>query len=501
MNLPSQEVIDDNVDVAIHEAAHVLGMSSNSFRFFRDKITGEALTDRPITPSSVTCVDGVERTVYLPSNKVLKFSTNKYNGKRTATIVTDLVTTVTRNQFDCDDLAGANLENQPTGSGSCTGDHWDERQFYPEALSGVISTTQNTLSPLTLALFEDSGWYQANYSKSNLSPWGHGAGCEFVHAQCIDINGQVADFGKGYFCNEAGKKSCSAGNTHKMSCTLLDYAERGVTIPRPFQYFSDTSLGGPIQIDYCPVYSTSYGISFINEQTAGDNDCRDPKNAGLFGSSAFFEEHGTDSRCFDTSRGEGKCYRRVCIKDEHVVKFFVRDSWYTCEHDFQEIQVYEGNIDFFDIDLKITCPRLSSVCPDLFCPANCSGRGKCVWIRNETNLLSPPRAKCECFDESDTSSGCSSTLVLSGDWVDNAGGLASRRKDGFFDGFVKLFIDEPSTWSNATKIWGCGLAVMVALILLCLCHSLLPRKKKKKKRKRRRSRGKGRKDRRRQRRR
>ena len=36
----SESVTDDNVDVAIHEAAHVLGMSSNSYRFFWDPDTG-----------------------------------------------------------------------------------------------------------------------------------------------------------------------------------------------------------------------------------------------------------------------------------------------------------------------------------------------------------------------------------------------------------------------------------------------------------------------------
>ena len=44
--------------------------------------------------------------------------------------------------------------------------------YYPEALSGVISPTTNVLSPLTLALLEDSGWYRANYTKAHVSPWG-----------------------------------------------------------------------------------------------------------------------------------------------------------------------------------------------------------------------------------------------------------------------------------------------------------------------------------------
>ena len=63
---------------------------------------------------------------------------------------------VARTQFDCQELEGAKLENQPTGADSCTGDHWEERDWYPEALSGVISPTANIISPLTLALLEDS---------------------------------------------------------------------------------------------------------------------------------------------------------------------------------------------------------------------------------------------------------------------------------------------------------------------------------------------------------
>ena len=66
-------------------------------------------------------------------------------GRRFATIVTPKVTAIARNQFDCQSLSGAALENQPTRAESCVGDHWDERLFYPEALSGVISPTTNIL--------------------------------------------------------------------------------------------------------------------------------------------------------------------------------------------------------------------------------------------------------------------------------------------------------------------------------------------------------------------
>ena len=122
----SASIIQDNVDVAIHETAHVLGMSSNSYRFFWDSETAQPRTPRPFETSTVTCVDGETRSLVLPSEDTMQFFAND-NGERYASIVTPKVRTIARNQFNCQSLAGAQLENQPTGSESCTGDHWDER--------------------------------------------------------------------------------------------------------------------------------------------------------------------------------------------------------------------------------------------------------------------------------------------------------------------------------------------------------------------------------------
>ena len=142
-----ETIIEDNVDVAIHGAAQILGMSSNSFKFFRDPDTNEPLTSRPLQAKTVTCVDGTTKTETMPDETTLKFL-DADNGQRYATIVTPQVRTVARNQFNCPDLEGAQLENQPVGS-SCTGDHWDARLFYPESMSGVISPTTVILSPLS----------------------------------------------------------------------------------------------------------------------------------------------------------------------------------------------------------------------------------------------------------------------------------------------------------------------------------------------------------------
>jgi len=67
----SPAVIQDNVDVAIHEVSHILGHSSNSYRFFRDPDTGEPLTPRPFSTREVTCVDSVTRSLILPGTSMM----------------------------------------------------------------------------------------------------------------------------------------------------------------------------------------------------------------------------------------------------------------------------------------------------------------------------------------------------------------------------------------------------------------------------------------------
>ena len=126
--------IQDNLDVAIHETGHIVAMSGNSYKYFYDPLTGEPRTPRPLSTSTVTCVDGTQRVTTIPAENTMRFFVAS-NGQRYASIVTEKVSSVARNQFNCQSLEGGQLENQPTGS-SCHGDHWDERQYYPENLSG-----------------------------------------------------------------------------------------------------------------------------------------------------------------------------------------------------------------------------------------------------------------------------------------------------------------------------------------------------------------------------
>lgn len=475
----SDSVIDDNVDVAIHECAHVLGMSSNSYRFFWDPETGMPRTYRPFNARTVVCVNGQEMTLILPSDNTMKFFIAT-NGQRYASIVTPKVATVARNQFNCQELNGAQLENQPTGENSCTGDHWDERMFYPELLSGVISPTTNYLSPLTLALLEDSGWYMANYTKSHVSPWGHGVGCDFVSSPCLvgggnGRDGSVPSYGKGFFCNKASSRGCSPGSTHKMACTVIDYSLRGTTLPdSQFQYFSDNGIGGPREGDYCPVYGSVY-----SGYKAEELDCRIASNNNAI-DVIYSEQYGENSMCFETTSGEGRCYNARCIYEDFNLQLQVDGKWYTCNEDFEQIPVSTLSGAF---GTTVTCPRLSSVCPDMFCPANCAGRGTCIFpettASNSYGGDNVTRPKCECFDKSDTSVGCSETFVLDGKYLRDGSGLTDKIKTSFFEPLIAVFVDHPDTWTTASWAWAAALFVVFLLMVLCICSSFWPEKEKK----------------------
>jgi hypothetical protein len=67
-------------------------------------------------------------------------------------------------------------------------------------------------------------------------------------------------------------------------------------------------------------------------------------------------------------------------------------------HDIQQINGTEP--------AQFECPRLSIVCPNLFCPGACSGRGMCNYN------VTPP--KCDCFDTTDESPLCNQGGAESG---------------------------------------------------------------------------------------
>jgi hypothetical protein len=118
------------------------------------------------------------------------------------------------------------------------------------------------------------------------------------------------------------------------------------------------------------------------------------------------EYYGSDSRCVETdgSRSYSLCLQTKCNENLGLVQIIAGGQRRTCEYDGQIHTIlfqYDG-----DGPLRIKCPKATLVCPELFCPANCAGRGDCLFRSKGTISTSEPQARCVCDSPLDTSNGC-----------------------------------------------------------------------------------------------
>ena len=63
----------------------------------------------------------------------------------------------------------------------------------------------SSLSELTLALFEATGWYLADYSKADPLIYGKGLGCDFLFDPCISHKQAQWNF----FCDTPNAPGCT----------------------------------------------------------------------------------------------------------------------------------------------------------------------------------------------------------------------------------------------------------------------------------------------------
>ncbi|GFO48293.1 leishmanolysin peptidase-like protein [Plakobranchus ocellatus] len=136
---------------SVHEILHVLGFSSKLFDKF------------------VKCDEGVckpwQGNVLFPRD----------GGMR---LITDAVVREMRNHFNCTDEPGFGGPLEVV-NGKITS-HWDPYLMHSSVMGSREQKPYATLiDRISLAVFEDSGWYKVNYSMADSFLWGKGQGCSF----------------------------------------------------------------------------------------------------------------------------------------------------------------------------------------------------------------------------------------------------------------------------------------------------------------------------------
>lgn len=326
LNYGSGLTLDMRVEVLIHEMTHALGF----------------------TPSIWSKFVGENGDPYLSYNITL----NRRGADRVLLTFPTVVAKV-KEHFGCDTLEGAELEDAG-GSGTASS-HWEKRIFGNEYMVGAIAAVDFAFSAITLALFDDSGFYKVVYDHATTFSWGRNQGCNFHTTACL-ING-VTQFSE--FCN-VQQEGCEANNLNVGICTISS----SLTLPVYNQYFSNPSQGGPDSLgDYCPIY-----IAYSNTKCKISSVTRSYRTQKSTSKSRCLQ--GTWGRSKATTYSVASCHEIDCVEGRATVHL---DATYsvTCPVEGGDVPLTEPYVGM------LPCPPYSTLCVNVPCMAGCLGRGIC----------------------------------------------------------------------------------------------------------------------------
>ncbi|CUG00210.1 major surface protease, GP63, putative [Bodo saltans] len=331
-NKASQANLD--VNTAIHESSHALGYTS----FF---------TNGYVNMSGSRVPGGIVSAY----DSTLQKTTTKMTSPR--------VVAAARAYFNCSTLAGVEIEDQ--GGAGTSGVHWEKRILGQEYIAGVLSTSATYISSLTLAYFEDTGHYTANYAfaQDGGMQWYKNKGCTVLSQKC----NSAANRASGEFCFDTNSQSnyCTNDRTAGGYCDVSIFSS---ALPSNFQYFTDATLGSRVIVDdYCPSV-----LPYTNKVCieASNVDSQD-----IYGNL-----YNPASRCFVSnliqtdfdlgSPQDTRCFPYSCSALTGSILINIRGQTARCPNDrtagyadLSRVSGYQG---------VILCPAASLFCADLNAP-------------------------------------------------------------------------------------------------------------------------------------
>ncbi|CBH17765.1 Gp63-1 surface protease homolog, putative [Trypanosoma brucei gambiense DAL972] len=271
---------------------------------------------------------------------------NDIRGKNDVWVVTSqTVVKKAREFYGCNDITGVELEDE--GGDGTKNSHWERRIAMEEMMTGVKGSDGGRYSVLTMALFEDMGFYKARWGTEEEMHFGKGRGCDFLKKKCIE-NGR-SNF-PDVFCTSKFTDTemfCTSDRGGLGSCAIQTHES---PIPEQYRYFSDKYKGGPGELlDYCP-----YIRLFSN------TGCTNGRRNAMLGSRV-----GPKSRCV---KGTGLRVRNIlnaiadicvevnCEPDTLRVRFVDDNRWHNCP----EGSNVTSNVTFSSGSIQ--CPKKSELC-------------------------------------------------------------------------------------------------------------------------------------------
>ena len=259
------------------------------------------------------------------------------------------VLTKARQHFNCPTLNGIPLENQ--GAEGSRASHWEARYMLGDYM---ISTNyiDNAISDITLALFEDSGFYRVEYYSGNLFKFGKNAGCSFFKEKCI-VDGNT-DF-KSEFCTNYGGDFCSRSRNTKGQCLVTHHSEN---IPSRYRYFGNKNDGGFSAANYCPVsnYESSNNDYYPSSCVVGTSTLQSDYGEYIGASSFCFLSSLLPSTSSLSSSSKAICYRVNCDRNNRQIIIIIGSMRVVCPTEGGTISNPNG------FKGSIECPNYIDIC-------------------------------------------------------------------------------------------------------------------------------------------
>ncbi len=344
LNVNNSTALDYMVWLAVHEVSHIL-------------VINNALYEDYINPETLEPI-GIGNVV---GKKIME------NGLRMNYIKSPKVLQIAKKHFNCTNLDGVPLEYN--GGAGTAGAHWAKRYMNTDYMIGD-SYGENLISDITLALFEDSGWYKVDYNMANLFLWAKGVGCEFfdrkkkcikpthsnfklesdslsvsifnennnnkekeflsqnnnnnknplkkhikTYMEIFKPKGYTSDF-KNEFCTNFNYPICSTSNIFRGVCKIRKFDFK---LSNNERYFRNPNIGGADSLtDKCPIPIEEKG-----EQSYYGGSCRVGNKETLFMPS--IEKICPECACFMSSLNDETKIKVLNQRKDSIIKVEKKD--------------------------------------------------------------------------------------------------------------------------------------------------------------------------------